>query len=55
MQLLFAVQSPNVSLLWCAGHTSTVNKLQFSPDDNHLASVANDGTQVLWRFGPGTN
>ncbi|KAF6264277.1 flagellar associated protein [Scenedesmus sp. NREL 46B-D3] len=38
-----------------AGHTSTVNKLQFSPDDNQLASVANDGTHVLWQFGPGTN
>ncbi|WIA35292.1 hypothetical protein OEZ86_003749 [Tetradesmus obliquus] len=38
-----------------AGHTSTVNKVQFSPDDNQLASVANDGTQVLWRFGPGGN
>jgi WD40 repeat protein len=33
-----------------AGHTSTVNKLQFSPDDNQLASVADDGSMVLWRM-----
>lgn len=33
-----------------AGHTSTVNKLHFSPDDNQLASVASDGTMVLWRM-----
>lgn len=32
-----------------AGHTSTVNKLQFSPDDNQLASVADDGSMVIWR------
>lgn len=32
-----------------AGHTSTVNKLRFSPDDNQLASVADDGSMVLWR------
>lgn len=31
-----------------AGHTATVNKLQFSPDDNQLASVAEDGSMVLW-------
>jgi WD40 repeat protein len=33
-----------------AGHTSTVNKLQFSPDDNQLASVADDGSMVLWNM-----
>ena len=33
-----------------AGHTATVNKLQFSPDDNQLASVADDGTMVMWRM-----
>eukprot|EP00879_Flechtneria_rotunda_P018994 GHRR01019941.1.p1 GENE.GHRR01019941.1~~GHRR01019941.1.p1 ORF type:complete len:160 (+),score=53.29 GHRR01019941.1:62-481(+) len=36
-----------------AGHTSTVNKLHFSPDDNQLASVANDGTMVLWSMQQG--
>lgn len=33
-----------------AGHTATVNKTRFSPDDNQLASVADDGTMVLWRM-----
>lgn len=33
-----------------AGHTSTVNKLNFSPDDNQLASVASDGSMVFWRI-----
>jgi WD40 repeat protein len=32
-----------------AGHTSTVNKLRFSPDDNQLASVADDSSLVLWK------
>lgn len=33
-----------------AGHTNTVNKLQFSPGDNQLASVGDDGSMVLWRL-----
>jgi WD40 repeat protein len=32
------------------GHTSTVNQLQFGPDDNQLASVGDDGSMVLWRL-----
>jgi WD40 repeat protein len=32
-----------------AGHTSTVNKLRFSPEGNQLASVADDGSMVMWR------
>eukprot|EP00775_Hariotina_reticulata_P008043 gene8043-8238_t len=33
-----------------AGHTATVNRCCFSPDDSQLASCSNDGTIVFWTF-----